>query len=244
LITNYYIYGWSGAECLLNYNQIKQLAYALFLTNRYGFRLRKFPDPMDKKRLRLEYSQKLLRRLNISVRVENADKLPKEGQYLLFSNHRSIIDPLVIDIALKDTGIFGLWVAKKELYNSLFFGMAIRHGGCVRVDRERHQPSRFFSDIKQGLSEGSSIFIFPEGTRNKGSEALLPFKDGLRIIAIKNRLPMLPVYIQTHTGEVLGRALKEKGIQQEVVIVIGDMISHKEKRDPEAIYREMFGLDR
>ena len=234
---------WSGAECSLNYNQISQFVYALFLTNRYGFQLRKIPDPMEKKRLRLEYSQKLLDRLNISIKVENPEKLPKEGQYLLFSNHRSIIDPLVIDIALKETGIFGLWVAKKELYNSPFFGMAIRHGGCVRVDREKHQTGHFFSEIKKGLEQGSSIFIFPEGTRNKSEEALLPFKDGLRIIAIKNRLPMLPVYIRTHTGEVLGRALKEKHIQQEVTIVIGDTISYKEKRDPEAIYREMFGLN-
>jgi len=132
----------------LNYNQIKQLAYALFLTNRYGFRLRNFPDPMDKKRLRLEYSQKLLRRLNISVRVENADKLPKEGQYLLFSNHRSIIDPLVIDIALKDTGIFGLWVAKKELYNSLFFGMAIRPStSCPNTSGQSIQTERLSPNL-------------------------------------------------------------------------------------------------
>ncbi len=225
----------------MNYNQIRQLGSAFFLTNRYGFRLRKLPDPADKKRLRLEYSQILLSRLNISVKVENAEKLPLEGQYLLFSNHRSIIDPLVIDIAFKDSKIFGLWVSKKELYDSLFFGMAVRNGGCVRIDREENNMGLFFSDIKNGLAEGSSIFIFPEGTRNKTSNDLLEFKNGFRMIALKNRLPMFPVYIKTNTGEVLKKALQDSSKEQEITIVIGDTIGYKEK-DPKAAYNTMFGL--
>ena len=215
---------------------------AFFLTNRYGFRLRKLPDPADKKRLRLEYSQILLSRLNISVKVENAEKLPLDGQYLLFSNHRSIIDPLVIDMAFKESKIFGLWVSKKELYDSLFFGMAVRNGGCVRIDREENNMGLFFSDIKNGLAEGSSIFIFPEGTRNKSSQDILEFKKGFRAIALKNRLPMLPVYIKTNTGEVLKKALQDSTNHQEITIVIGDTIDSKEK-DPAAVYRAIFGLE-
>lgn len=225
----------------MNYNQIKQLSSAFLLTNHYGFRLRKLPDPTDKKRLRLEYSQILLSRLNISVKVENAEKLPLDGQYLLFSNHRSIIDPLIIDIALKESKIFGLWVSKKELYDSLFFGMAVRNGGCVRVDREENNMSLFFSDIKNGLAEGSSIFIFPEGTRNKTSRDILEFKNGFRAIALKNRLPMLPVYIKIDTGKVLEKALKDSTENQEVTIVIGDAIDYKTK-DPVTTYCTMFGV--
>jgi len=226
----------------LIYNRIRQFVYALYLTNRYGFKLKNIPNPREKKRVRLEYAQVLLSRLNIDVKIENEKKLPLNGQYLLFSNHRSIIDPLVIDMALGKTEIFGLWISKKELYNSPFFGMAIRHGGCIRVDRERQQMKHFFSDIKQGIEEGSSIFIFPEGTRNKGTETLLPFKGGIRHISVKNRIPMLPVYIKTHTGDVLERALNDSSRRQEVTIMIGDTIAYAQKSDPEAAYREMFQL--
>ena len=231
-------------EYALIYNRIRQFLYALYLTNRYGFRLKNIPDPMEKKRVRLEYARALLSRLNIDVRIENREKLPLDGQYLLFCNHRSIIDPLVIDIALGKTGIFGLWISKKELYNSPFFGMAIRHGGCIRVDRDKHQTKHFFSDIKRGIEEGSSIFIFPEGTRNKSQEALLPFKGGIRLISSRNRIPMLPVYIETHTGDVLDRALSDSSRKQEVTIVIGDRIEYAQKNDPETVYREMFKLER
>ena len=217
------------------------MGYAFFLTNRYGFRLTKVPDPAGKKRLRLEYSQVLLSKLNLRVSVENNEKLPLDGQYLLFSNHRSIIDPLIIDIAFKDSKIFGLWVSKKELYDSMFFGMAVRHGGCVRVDREENNMSLLLSDVKNGLAEGSSIFIFPEGTRNKTSKDLLEFKNGFRAIALKNRLPMLPVYIKTNTDIVLQNTLRDSSEAQEITIVIGDSINYRSK-DPEADYRAMFGL--
>jgi len=181
--------------------------------------------------------------LNIDIKVENAEKLPSEGQYLLVSNHRTIIDPPIIEIALEDTKIFGLWVSKKELYNSFFFGLFVRNAGSVLLDREKSQMSGFFSDIKKGVKEGSSIFIFPEGTRNKADAPLTPFKEGSRIIAVKNRLPMLPVYIKGNAAQVLKDALNDSSEKREITIVIGDLIDYKEKTELETVYRERFSLE-
>lgn len=229
--------------CNLNFNQIKLLVYGFFLTNKYGIKLQKTLAPMGKKRLRLEYSQIIFSTLNISIKVENPEKLPHDGQYLLLSNHRSIIDPLVVDMALQHTKIFGLWVSKKELYNSLFFGNAVRNGGCIRLNREENKMNTFFSDIKNGLKEGSSICIFPEGTRNKTEQDLMEFKNGFRIIALKNKLPILPVYIKTNTSYTLKQALHNSDKEQEITIVIGNMIDYREKNDLETTYRTMFELE-
>ncbi|WP_295419663.1 lysophospholipid acyltransferase family protein [Sulfurovum sp.] len=227
----------------MNFHKIKQLAYALYLTNSFGFRLRQTKDPMKKKKLRLAYSKAQLNTLNIKVKVEHAEKLPTQGQYLLVSNHRTVIDPLIIEIALEHTEIFGLWVSKKELYNSFFFGLFVRNAGSILLDREKSQMSGFFADIKKGVKEGSSIFIFPEGTRNKTEAPLTEFKEGSRIIALKNRLPILPVYIKGNAAEVLQEALKDSSRQREITIVIGDMIEYKDKTDLQTIYRERFSLD-
>jgi len=227
----------------LNLNKIKHLFYALYLTNSFGFRLRKIKDPLEKKKLRLAYAKAQLDVLNIDIKVENAEKLPSEGQYLLVSNHRTIIDPPIIEIALEDTKIFGLWVSKKELYNSFFFGLFVRNAGSVLLDREKSQMSGFFSDIKKGVKEGSSIFIFPEGTRNKTDAPLTPFKEGSRIIAVKNRLPMLPVYIKGNAAQVLKDALNDSSEKREITIVIGDLIDYKEKTELETVYRERFSLE-
>jgi 1-acyl-sn-glycerol-3-phosphate acyltransferase len=81
----------------------------------------------------------LLSKLNIDVEVIGREKIEQGSQYLIVSNHRSIIDPLVIEIALKDKDVHGLWIAKKELFNSFFFGTFTRNSGSILLDRESSQ---------------------------------------------------------------------------------------------------------
>ena len=226
----------------MTFNAVKQLLYGLYLTNSFGYRLSKTNDPMEKKRLRLGYSQAQLDTLNITVKIEDKDKLPTQGQYLVLINHRSIIDPPITEVALKETNIFGPWISKKELYNSFFFGLFVRNAGSILLDREKSQMSGFFVDIKEAVKRGESIFIFPEGTRNKTEESLTAFKEGSRIIALKNRLPILPLYIKTDAGKVLKNALEDKKLTQEVTIVVGDFIDYKDKTNLEEKYREIFSL--
>lgn len=226
----------------MTFNTIKQAIYGLYLTNSFGYRLKKTDDPMEKKRLRLGYSQAQLETLKITVKIENSEKLPKEGQYLVISNHRSIIDPPIVEVAFKDTEIFGPWISKKELYNSFFFGLFVRNAGSILLDREKSQMSGFFADIKKAVKRGESIFIFPEGTRNKTDEQLTAFKEGSRIIALKNRIPILPLYIKTDADKTLKNALDGSKLEQVVTIVVGDIIEYKEKTNLETLYREMFSL--
>jgi len=198
---------------------------------------------MEKKRLRLGYSEAQLETLKLTVKIENAEKLPNEGQYLVVTNHRSIIDPPIVEKALKETEIFGPWISKKELYNSFFFGLFVRNAGSILLDREKSQMSGFFSDIKKAVKRGESIFIFPEGTRNKTDSQLTAFKEGSRIIALKNRLPILPLFIKTDADKALQNALGDSSLEQDVTMVVGDIIDYKEKTDLETLYRKMFSLD-
>ena len=226
----------------MTFNVIKQAIYGLYLTNSFGFRLSRTNDSMEKKRLRHAYSEAQLKTLNITVKIENEDKLPKEGAYLVIINHRSIIDPPIVEVALADTEIFGPWISKKELYNSFFFGLFVRNAGSILLDRDKNQMSSFFSAIKKAVKRGESIFIFPEGTRNKTKESLTTFKEGSRIIALKNRIPILPLYIETHADNVLKNALEDKNLKQEVVIKVGDILDYKDRTSLEELYRKNFSL--
>lgn len=226
----------------MNLHSIKQGIIGLYLTNLYGLKLKKTKDPKEKKKLRLAYSKAQLSALNIKVTVENPELIPADGKYLLISNHRSIIDPPIIEIALESTEIFGLWVSKKELYNSPFFGLFVRNAGCILVDRQKSQMGGFFADIKNGVQKGSSVFIFPEGTRNKSNQPLSEFKDGSRLIALKNRLPILPVFIKTNAGETLKQAVQESKSPREIRVVFGEPIEYKSREDLEEVYRARFGI--
>jgi 1-acyl-sn-glycerol-3-phosphate acyltransferase len=217
--------------------------YTTYLTNLYGFKLKKTNDSKEKKHLRIEYAQRLLNKLNIEVSVINKEKLPQEGQFLLVSNHRSVIDPLIIEIATRDTELFGYWIAKKELYNSFFFGSFVRNGGTILIDRDSSQMGEFFADIKARVKEGISIYVFPEGTRNKAGTELGEFKEGSRIIAVKNRLNILPVFIRSQANEVLMSALKDEKKKRTIEIVIGDIIDYKEKSmSLEEAYKKQFNI--
>lgn len=118
---------------------------------------------MEVKKIRLAYSEAQLHALNISIKVENPEKLPQNGQYLLVVNHKSIIDPPIVEVVLKETEIFGPWIAKKELYNSFFFGLFVRNAGSILLDREKSQMSGFFAETKEAVKRGESIYSITIG---------------------------------------------------------------------------------
>ncbi len=227
----------------MNLKKIKMAIYAMYLTNKYGIKLKKTKTSKEKMDLRLNYSEELLSKLNIKVQIENKDKIPTQGQYLLISNHRSIIDPLIIEQTLKNSDIKGYWVAKKELYNSSFFGTFTRNAGTILLDRESNNMSSFFKKTKEVVKNNHSIFIFPEGTRNKENTPISSFKEGSRIIALKNRLDILPVYIKSNANDVLKEAIEKRTENLIIEIKIGNIISYKDKTSLEENYKKQFNLD-
>ena len=213
----------------MTFNQIKMAIYATFITNYYGYKLTKASSSSDRKRIRTQYSNVLLKKLKLQIKVINPQKIPQDGQYLLVSNHRSVIDPLIIEIATQNSSIFGHWISKKELYNSFFFGLFVKNAGTILVDRDKASMSGFFSDIKECVKAGDSIYIFPEGTRNKSDEEIGEFKDGSRIIAVKNRLNMLPVFIKTNADKELMSSLHDGDSTRVIEVEFGDVINYKDK---------------
>ena len=93
------------------------------------------------------------------------------------------------------------------------------------------------------LSRGHSISVFPEGSRNKADTPLAEFKKGSQIIAVKNRLQMLPVFIQTNTNEVLMESIKHNTKDLEVTIEIGGLLDYNDRsRTLEEAYKHQFDL--
>jgi 1-acyl-sn-glycerol-3-phosphate acyltransferase len=87
----------------------------------------------------------------------------------------------------------------------------------------------FFTEIKEAIKNGDSIYIFPEGTRNKSTKELGEFKDGSRLITVKNRLDILPLYIRTNADKELEASLKDGKNRRVIEVEFGEIISYKEK---------------
>jgi 1-acyl-sn-glycerol-3-phosphate acyltransferase len=128
----------------------------------------------------------------IFVTVEGKEKIKKNTSYIVVPNHQSHYDIFLLYGWL---GIFIRWVMKMELGKIPVFGYCCQTMGHILIDRSSTESAiASLNAAKQKLSDGSSVIMFPEGTRNSTDE-MLPFKKGAFRMAIDLGLPLLPVTI-------------------------------------------------
>ncbi len=85
---------------------------------------------------------------------------------------------------------------KHEIDQIPILARAFRLGGFIPIDRRNKESAmRSIEAGATSIRSGNSFLIFPEGTRSK-TDALLPFKKGGFIMAIKAQSPIVPVAIQ------------------------------------------------
>lgn len=108
-------------------------------------------------------------------------------------NHQGIIDIVAME-ALQNNHL--RWVAKKELFDALWFGNLLRHGEMISLNRgNKAALIKLVKDVKESKETlHRAVAIFPEGTRAK-DQKLLPFKQGTKIIANKLGLKVQPIVI-------------------------------------------------
>jgi 1-acyl-sn-glycerol-3-phosphate acyltransferase len=76
-----------------------------------------------------------------------------------------------------------------------FIGRDVFNAVLIERDRERRSrdPVETMAEV---LDEGSSLILFPEGTRNLTDEVMLPFKSGLYHLAVaRPDVDLVPVWI-------------------------------------------------
>ncbi len=108
-------------------------------------------------------------------------------------NHQGIVDIIGLE-ALQNNHL--RWVAKKELFDALWFGNLLRYGEMISLDRSNKAGLiKLLKDVKESKEiYHRPVAIFPEGTRAK-EQALLPFKQGTNMIAKKLGLRVQPIVI-------------------------------------------------
>ncbi|HIP51268.1 MAG TPA: 1-acyl-sn-glycerol-3-phosphate acyltransferase [Campylobacterales bacterium] len=113
---------------------------------------------------------------------------------MFVSNHQGIIDIVALE-ANENTDI--RWVAKKQLFDTPWFGYLLKLPSMIEVDRENKSGLvKLLRDSKETINSEIKrvICIFPEGTRTDKQE-LLEFKGGTRIVAEKLELTIQPIII-------------------------------------------------
>lgn len=126
----------------------------------------------------------------IIYRFHRNPKYVRGEPYVIIANHRSNLDAPVAAISCKGRVRY---LAKKELLKVPVMGQIFKVMS-VYVDRSSPQDRRASVEkLKQYILQGDSIFLFPEGTRNKTTQPLIDFKDGAFTIAIQTQTPLMPM---------------------------------------------------
>jgi len=168
------------------------------------------------------WARTIARLAGVRVTVEGGQQLTSGTSYIFAANHVSQFDIFALQGYLNENF---RWLAKKELFEIPVFGAAMRMAGYIPVDRSRgRQALESINEAAERIAAGTSVIIFPEGTRSKDGK-LHTFKGGAMVLAIKAGVPIVPVAING-SYHVLpkGKLLTQSG---PIMIRIGSPIDTK-----------------
>lgn len=179
----------------------------------------------------------------VRVDISGIEHLDPDATYIFVGNHASQFDIFAFQ------GYFPhdfRWIAKKELFRIPLFGPAMRRAGIIPIDRSAGRKAvKSLAQAAQRIRSGSSVLIFPEGTRSRDGR-LMPFKSGAALLAIKSGVAVVPVgFNQTHQIMPKGALLPRPGT---VYLRVGEPIDVSELTTAdkqvfsERLYLEVAGL--
>ncbi len=137
-----------------------------------------------------------LSRLFLRLRYKGREQIPREGAYLVIANHQSMFDGLWImgGIPAAQLPRFSVMAGSDLEQNFGLTGrIMFRVGRAIPIDRHGN-PLRGLLLAKKALENNNIVMIHPEGTRTSDGR-IGEIKNGAAYLAIKTKLPVIPVYI-------------------------------------------------
>jgi 1-acyl-sn-glycerol-3-phosphate acyltransferase len=125
------------------------------------------------------------------LEVRGSANIPLEGGAILASNHRSVIDGVLLALVGARCARAIRFLVAAELFDLRIPGWALRRYGQIPIRRES-QDTGALDAIVASLRSGSLAGIFPEGRVNE-EPAMLRGRTGVARIALAAGAPVIPV---------------------------------------------------
>jgi 1-acyl-sn-glycerol-3-phosphate acyltransferase len=142
-----------------------------------------------------------IRLARLKITVAGLERLDLGTPYVFMPNHTSFLDILLVLASIPHTFRF---LVKEEFLSIPFLGLTVKSSGQIPLDR--NNPRKGLRSIRQAaelLKKGTSIVVFPEGTRSPDGK-VGEFKATLFVLPIRTETPVVPVLIEG-TFEALPR---------------------------------------
>ncbi|QAY61118.1 1-acyl-sn-glycerol-3-phosphate acyltransferase [Microbacterium protaetiae] len=168
------------------------------------------------------------------IEITGAEKLPREGAFVLAANHHSEIDPLVVAVAVWRLGRAPRFMAKESLFHVPVLGWALKRTGMVPVARTASSSgARATLETSRDLVQhGRGVIVYPEGTLTRDPE-LWPMrgKSGAVRLAAAGGIPVIPM-AQWGAQQIMPRygKLRLWPPRRRMSVVIGDPVDIDDAR--------------
>lgn len=117
----------------------------------------------------------------------------KKGALLVLANHRTIIDPILVQTAFPFRRMNS--IATKDLFSSPAKEKFFTLMNCIKIDKDNFSTSSFH-EIVSRLGEDKLVVIFPEGEVHvESGHEILAFKSGVVLMAHRSGAPVIPLYV-------------------------------------------------
>lgn len=130
------------------------------------------------------------------IDIKGTNHIPKEGPFIIASNHFSYLDATILALAFNEKIHF---LAKKELFKNKLYRWFFESVHAIPVNRESACPIRAIRFAFCVLVIDRAVLgIFPEGTHRK-KHKIIPAKPGVAYLSRKTGASILPVYLEKIT---------------------------------------------
>ena len=153
----------------------------------------------------------LVARMGFRASVSGVEHIPPWGPCLLASNHASFMDGFIVSAMVPNAVFQRLFFLGWEPYfRSGVAASFARRAHIVPVDAEKHLVAAMQITAAL-LRHGKIVMIFPEGCRTLDG-SLLPFRNGVGVLASERDVPIVPVWIEgTYAAWPVGQRFPRPG---------------------------------
>ena len=153
------------------------------------------------------------------VRIDGRERIRPGVAYVMVANHQSLLDILVLFRLFAHFK----WVSKIEIFRIPCVGWNMRLNRYIALRRgDRASIVKMMQACARTLAGGSSVMIFPEGTRSATGE-LQRFKPGAFSLALEAHAPLLPIVLEGTADALPKRGVVLQGRHRIAIRVLDEI---------------------
>ncbi|WP_449064069.1 lysophospholipid acyltransferase family protein [Planomonospora algeriensis] len=175
----------------------------------------------------------MFRLLDMKIRIDGADRIPRSGGAVLVSNHISYLDFIFAGLAANPAGRLVRFMAKKEVFDHRISGPLMRGMHHIPVDRAAGASA--FGAALKALKAGEVVGVFAEATISR-SFTIKDIKNGAVRMAVAADVPMIPISLWgTQRLWTKGRPRRLTQRHVPISITVGEPMYPKRGDDYDAV---------